>query len=230
MIICHELELIFLKTKKVGGTSFEIAFSSQCGPDCVITPISPVDEATRQALGYRGPQNHLQTGLKGLFFPRRRVFTRHMAADRVRKRLPARVWNSYRKFTIVRNPFDRALSRYFWDVKRGRSEGLEFDEFFRRHPDRLTENMRIAPLDGPDKIDFYLRYEHLEEDLAANDLGFLWGTFQGLRAKSGHRPSKGGTPAEMYSAHPDIAQLIAEVCRAEINRFGYEAPVQSQDA
>jgi hypothetical protein len=40
MNISHELKLIFIKTKKVGGRSFEIALSKYCGPGCVITPIS----------------------------------------------------------------------------------------------------------------------------------------------------------------------------------------------
>ena len=58
MIICHPLKLIFIKTKKVGGTSFEIALSSFCDASSVITPISGADEQTRASLGYPGPQNH----------------------------------------------------------------------------------------------------------------------------------------------------------------------------
>lgn len=48
MIISHDLKLIFLKTKKVGGTRFEIALSEitlseitlsgLCGPDDVTDP------------------------------------------------------------------------------------------------------------------------------------------------------------------------------------------------
>jgi len=39
MIICPPLKLIFIKTKKVGGTSSEIALSSFCDDDSIITPI-----------------------------------------------------------------------------------------------------------------------------------------------------------------------------------------------
>jgi hypothetical protein len=53
VIICHPLKLIFMKTKKVGGTSFEIALSSFCDDDSIITPISPADEQIRAGLGYR---------------------------------------------------------------------------------------------------------------------------------------------------------------------------------
>jgi hypothetical protein len=58
MIVCHERKIIFVKTKKVGGTSFEIALSKFCGPNCIITPITPADEDLRKSLGFRGAQNY----------------------------------------------------------------------------------------------------------------------------------------------------------------------------
>ena len=60
MIISHDYKFIFLKNRKTAGTSIEIALSKFCGPNDVITPISPEDEATRKELGYRGPQNYLE--------------------------------------------------------------------------------------------------------------------------------------------------------------------------
>lgn len=65
MIISQDLQRIFLKTKKVGGTSFEMALSKYCGEVDVITPITPNDEAQRKSLGFRSAQ-HFQIlfGLK----------------------------------------------------------------------------------------------------------------------------------------------------------------------
>ena len=40
MIISHQLQLIFVKTRKTAGTSIEIALSRYAGPDDVITAIS----------------------------------------------------------------------------------------------------------------------------------------------------------------------------------------------
>ena len=57
MIISHKYRFIFIKTVKTAGTSIEIARSRFCGDRDVITPISPQDEAARQAQGYLGPQN-----------------------------------------------------------------------------------------------------------------------------------------------------------------------------
>jgi len=57
MILSRALGLVFLKGQKVAGTSVEMALSLRCGPDDVITPITPVDERARLAAGGRGAQN-----------------------------------------------------------------------------------------------------------------------------------------------------------------------------
>lgn len=55
MIFLRDINVLFLKPRKVGGTSFEIALSRYAGGGDIITPISETDEITRRNLGYRGP-------------------------------------------------------------------------------------------------------------------------------------------------------------------------------
>lgn len=204
----------------------EIALSKFCGSDCVITPISRVDEATRKTLGYRGPQNYRTKWIKRIWSPRRAPsFTKHMPAEQVRALLKPEVWDTYQTFTIVRNPYVRAVSRYFWDQHLGRSEGLNFADYFKRFPSRLTENTTIAPLSGENQLNVYLRYETLREELLRHNLEFLWEPFQSLRAKSGYRPRTGATPADLYKTYPEAAEMIANLCVEEIHKFGYEKPV-----
>ena len=57
MIYSELHNFLFLKGRKVAGTSFEVALSKICGPDDVITPITPIDEQQRIDLGYRHAQN-----------------------------------------------------------------------------------------------------------------------------------------------------------------------------
>lgn len=59
MIILHSHKLIFIKTRKTAGTSFEIALSKWANDDDTITPISPLDEGLRLSMGFRGPQNYV---------------------------------------------------------------------------------------------------------------------------------------------------------------------------
>jgi hypothetical protein len=57
LILCNEFKFIFIKGKRVGGTSVEMALSTICGSRDVITPIAPIDELARMKLGARA-QNY----------------------------------------------------------------------------------------------------------------------------------------------------------------------------
>jgi len=222
MIVCHPLKLIFLKTKKVGGTSFEIALSSFCDSQCIITPITQADEKTRQDLGYRGAQNFSH--------PRwpddstsKNTFFNHMTAREAKAVIPADIWESYTKITIARDPFDAMISRYFWEG--GAKTGLDFGSFVSSYRCFLTENSQIAPLDGPAAMDQYLRYDHLEEDITALGIEDLWQRFSALSAKSSQRPKLGCSVQELYAQHPMAINVVASECQSEIARFNYCCPV-----
>lgn len=227
MIICHPLKLIFFKTKKVGGTSFEIALSSFCDFQSIITPISPADEQTRQALGYRGAQNFDQpqwqdgSTSNGVFF-------NHMTARQAKALIPADIWDSYTKVTIVRDPYDAMISRYFWEG--GANTGLDFGTFVSAYRCFLTENTQIAPLGGPAAMDHYLRYDHLEEDVTALGIEDLWQRFTAIRTKSEQRPRQGSSVQDLYAQYPQAVDVVASECQPEIDRFGFKRPVQRQSA
>lgn len=123
MIISHKHKFIFVKTRKTAGTSIEIALSSICGDEDIITPISSEDEKIRTELGYRGPQNY-QLALSGYSFNelairllkgKRKEFKNHIGAAQIKRLIGEDIWNGYYKFTIERNPFDKMVSRYYWD-------------------------------------------------------------------------------------------------------------------
>src|SRR5262245_14307166 len=60
MIISHEHQFIFLKTRKTAGTSVELALRQLCGPDDIIAPIGDAEERRQQALHYRGRASALR--------------------------------------------------------------------------------------------------------------------------------------------------------------------------
>lgn len=222
MIICHPLKLIFIKTKNVGGTSFEIALSSYCDENSIITPISPKDEETRRELSYPGPQNHQEQiwpdGNEG-----RAAFFNHMTAGQIRAAVPQDIWESYTKITIWRDPYDAIISRYYWEGMD--KHNIPFDQFVGHFRSMLSENRRIAPLDGPNSPDIFLRYENLEEDVNALGINDLRARFSNLRAKGALRLRNGADPATVFAAHPDAADLIEQEAADEIARFGYARPV-----
>ena len=220
MIVCHPKRLIFIKTKKVGGTSFEIALSKFCGPDCVITPLVWRDHNLRESLGIRGAQNFERPvwpdGSRSAA-----VFEAHSTAAEVKAALPADIWAGYRKLTIWRDPFDAMISRYYW--RGAHREGESFEDFVLANPDLVSVNTPVAPLAGPARLDVYLRYERLEADMDAAGLGDVWGVMKGLSAKGGKRPPE-ATVAQVYAGAPKAAALVAELCAEEIAAFGYPVP------
>lgn len=167
----------------------------------------------------------------------RSKFTEHMPAARIRQLVGEDIWNSYYKFTIVRNPYDRFVSRYFFDLhkmyvapnKREAARpnwGIETpDEFIRYKPERVNENWRIYSDRDRALVDKAVRYEHLAEDLAevSARIGLkdnLFDRMKSVRTKSGIRP-KGSKSVEDLLG-PEQKLSIYLLCRREFELFGYD--------
>ena len=231
MIVSHQHRFVFIKTRKTAGTSIEIALAEHCGPADIITPIDEVDEQIRRELGHRGPQNfELRQPVSGLGGLISHLFGRnvvrhynHAPASLIRARIGPQSYDSYRKFCVVRNPWDRAVSLYFWRKNRPSSEKLDEEmslaEFVRDTPADVLSDARIFTIDGAAAVDRFVRYENLAEDLttALAELGLPaidlpW-------AKSGTRETK-----DHYSwIYDDESEArIRELCVWEIDNLGYE--------
>lgn len=177
MIVCHPLKIIFVKTKKVAGTSFEIALSNYCSDDCIITPIG--EEKYRHELGIRGSQN---------FGPKRR-FWNHLSAKTIKSRLPGDIWNSYRKISICRNPYDIVASFFFFRIgvttKQNRQTAVFEKKDIAHGIKVIRQNLEIAP---HNLIDTFIRYEHFEEDIEKLNIPGFYDLFKTINAKSEYRP------------------------------------------
>jgi len=235
LIISHELKVIFLKTKKVGGTSFEIALSKFCGGDDVITPITPSDEKTRQQLGFRSAQNylnpkwyHYRNGEKLPYAQTRGEFFNHIPAIAVRKMVPSKVWNEYLIVSMVRSPFDAIISRYFWEG--AERTGLSFEKFVETNPHLLEENVSITHIENESVVQCYLRYEKLEEDIGVFESRIgktgIWNQFRNINAKGTLRPRVGTSVEEYFSNAPVAARIVQSRCTYEIEKFGYSLKQQ----
>lgn len=238
MILSHLHHFIFLKSTKTAGTSLEIALSKYCGPDDIITPIVEADEQVRRALGHRGPQNFrkpladygLRDWLKLAGGRRVKRYYHHIPAAELRPLLPAAVWEGYLKFSIVRNPFDYAVSRYFWSRPKASWSKEDFRRFLPARQDLLLKNRAITHVDGRSAVDFMLRYEHFDADLAelARRAGLpstLPAEFASMSAKKGIRPATAST-AEMFEGFDDGVALVQRLFAEDIAAYGYTLPTR----
>lgn len=239
MIVLHKQELIFLKTRKVAGTSFEIALSSFADETSILTPISPEDEEHRRRLGFRDAQNYKHTLRQLIGGKRRRLlvnavarrrlpvrYYNHIGATELKALLGEELWDRYDKVSIVRNPFDLIVSRYFWD-HRNTPDPASIEDWLIRDPEIPLQNRRQCSVDGLDVIDHYIRYDRLEEDVqrlekAKPGLTGLWDIFSSIRAKGQHRPA-GARRSEFLTDAPKTRALVELLCADEIKRFGFES-------
>jgi hypothetical protein len=224
MLVSHRHRFIFVKTRKTGGTSLEIALSRELGADDIITPIAPDDEALRAGLGGRGPQHcavprerwgarEWWRHLRG----KHNDFYNHMPARVMRRSLPSEVWDGYFKFTIERNPWDMAVSAYYWHHKQEPRPPLA--EFLASRALRSYSNWPVYAIDGKVAVDEVIRYERLASALPglATRLG-LSATPSLPRAKGGFRQDR--RPYQEVLG-PRERDLVARVFAREIAAFGW---------
>ncbi len=172
MIISHEHKFIFIKTAKTAGTSIEVFLSRHCGVNDVVTPITPPIEGhqPRNYIGYVNPIPELLKRPEGLGSALRHIFTKsnrfynHMNAALVRKRIPSKIWNSYFKFCVERNPWDKVLSHYHMAAFRAKNS-LSLDQYLARGRFPLNY-FRYTDRSGQEIIvDRVVRYENLMSEL-----------------------------------------------------------------
>ncbi len=224
MIISHRYQFIFLKTRKTASTSMEIALSAFCGPDAVITPIEPEDEQIREAHGSRGPQNtriplrqySLLDGARCLWNRATKRFFNHAPAPFVKANVPASVWENYFVFCFERNPFDKAVSLYYWMTDPPRPSVASYLKT--ADVERLS-NWPIYTINGKVAVDFVGRYEQLDADLAhiAERLG-LPDSIDLPDAKASARPPRKPYPQVLSSA---ARERVEVVCARELAHFDY---------
>jgi hypothetical protein len=159
---------------------------------------------------------------------RAEMFSNHTTAAQVAAAVPQEVWSSYTKISVVRNPYDLAISRYHWDVAQQRTN-LGFEDYFFTHPEGLTRNRTITHIDGVSSVDIMLKFETLHADLTRlsqtldlpADMGAVVAT---LSTKSGSRP-RNADPGAYFRDAPRAAALIGLLCRDDIETYGYTPPV-----
>jgi hypothetical protein len=139
-----------------------------------------------------------------------------MSGSLVRRRIPKKIWNSYFKFCVERNPWDKTLSHFY--MMKGRSDdNLTLEEYFQNK--NFCLNYPIYTVGDEIIVDRVVKYENLNNGL--NDifdkLGIPFKGELGVRAKSGHRKNESYRDA----LNSDQSHTIQNYFRKEIKMHGY---------
>ena len=86
----------------------------------------------------------------------------HSSAIDIKKYIGDNKFNSYLKFCVIRNPYDKMVSWYFFTKIHRKEHNLTFKDFCREYD---CKNIERYSIDGESFIYFYIRFEYLLEDL-----------------------------------------------------------------
>jgi len=155
----------------------------------------------------------------------------HMPAARIREKIGPAVWEKYRKFCAIRNPFDKVISAYYFNrfKKRGFVDFYSLDREREALEQWLVEGRKL-PVDremyliaGQFCLDMVIRYEALTADLerVCASLGLPWIPSALPRLKVGYTPA-GFATADLYTDRS--RRIVEDAFSFELQFFSYTFP------
>jgi hypothetical protein len=193
MILSKDNLFVFIKGKKVAGTSVEVLLSSICGPEDIITPITPIDEKYRVKCGYRCAQNYgannedhnnyissvnspLQEDLIHVKHPKSAYYN-HMPLTRVLD-LFGEITEEWLVFAVERCPYHKIISLANMQLgfKQYQKSGKVMESDIESLKSKISEIINNKKMENVKNIDLYkdregyvrthiLRFEKLHEDI-----------------------------------------------------------------
>lgn len=229
MIILHKYKLIFIKTTKTAGTSVEVFLSQFAEKNDIVTPIIPPEEGhkPKNYKGYFNPigeileERHPRRALGSIKASiTKELFFNHMGGIKVKNRIPKEIWNSYYKFAVERNPWDKAVSWYNM-VKKRKNLTISFSEFIRKFslPKDINKYMDVNKHNII--LDKIVQYETLNKELKEifNSKGIEFDSLS-VRAKGENKKIQKHY-SEYYKNDEDI-QIVFDIYKQEIELFDYK--------
>jgi len=216
VLISHSHRFIFVHISKTAGTSLRRALDPYCQ--------QPPRTGLRKLLSHLPVQES----------PARVAFRVHATARWARMKITPQVFDSYCVFTVVRNPFDRAVSNYHFLMQRPEHHShrhvkrMTFDDYLaflrrRRWLRDPTQSFRVTDERGGLLCQHILRFESLNPDFAAlcSHLGLTCETQLAHRNPSQHRPY------HEYYDNRATRDALVDLFAADFEAFGYPTELRA---
>jgi hypothetical protein len=147
VIVSHRYNFIYIKNKKVAGSSVESFFGQFC-----INPLKSYNfkDLIDESISKYGIIGCRLTGEGKNWFS-------HKKAIQIREDLGNTIFDKYVKFCVIRNPYEKMVSLYYY-----MNTKMSFLEFVKKYN---CNNVNIHSIDGKSVCDYFIRYENLKEDI-----------------------------------------------------------------
>jgi hypothetical protein len=212
MLVSHSNAFIFVKTKKTAGSTVEsIIVDNFFDSKQDVCTGSKIDDTPRIGIGEKRPNEP----------------DGHKPWNMIKSFVGKNVWNSYHKFTVERNPWEKVVSEFYWKTEREPDfKGVPFDSFV----DNVLGSWYACPQDwalyADDsglQVDQVIQYSELADSLVSlfNDkfgLPLTKEMVTGTRKKSGFRKKH---YTELYTDQRLIDKVSA-MYKKEIEFFNYK--------
>lgn len=223
MLVSHSHQFIYTKTVKTAGTSVESYFERFCMPEGEWSLSHARDEyeSDHGIIGFRGSTKK----------PDSCKYWNHMPAIKIRDAIGKRNWKNYHKFCVVRNPYDKVVS-WFYFLQRQKdklNESFDLDKERQEFEDWLVRGKQL-PIDrdkylikGKFCLDDVIRFESMAVDIEriCDQLGVPWEPSALPFLKKGIRPQQ-ATIEELYSEKSK--EIVKEAFSFELKHFNYAFP------
>ena len=218
MLVSHRKKFIYTKTIKTAGTSVESYFEKYCMAVGDWEFAHQRDEYVSDAgiIGYRGADSRNST------------WYNHMSASEIREKIGIQIWDSYFKFCVIRNPFDKLVSQFFFRLDKGlivfedvEDPILGFRQWISKGVPVLDRTLYV--MNNEICVDYLIRYEDIETGIkfVCDKLQIQFEAEKIPVLKSGIR-DRSIPLSRFYTAK--IAQSVAKAYAFEIRKFGFRLP------
>ncbi len=213
MIISKARKYVFVHIPKTGGTALTLALEGRAAKDDILIGDTPKAKRRKHRLADLTPKGRLW---------------KHSTLADIDGIVDGAELDEMFCFTLVRNPWDRAVSYYHWlraqsfDHPAVALAKVNDFETFMRHPETVA-GFRNSPASyymtdaaGVERCAAYLRIEHLKNDLKPLEqhLGFA--------LTVGHM-NRSDRDADYRSYYDEsLAEFVNALCAEDVARFGYQ--------
>lgn len=151
-----------------------------------------------------------------------------MPAKQIKKNLGDEIWSSYFKFCVIRNPYDKVISEFYFLRKQGalqvderESEAARFERWLSSVGPSVDRDKYV--IDGELCVDAIVRYEslHAELEQLCVRFGIPWDPDLLPTFKKGIRPSRASV-GSLYTRK--AREIVSKVYAFELKRFDYGFP------